>query len=480
MVDGLTGESPPGRHAVAETPTSRHLDAEMAWQNYLDEQDAPEVGDEGGRRLFRILFFFTLVTSVALWWFNTPGGSVSGTGAILTAGGRITGMVGGYLLLTQVLLMSRVGWLERWIGAHNLMTWHRELGGALLVLIVSHVVLVVVGYAQEQRASVTHESWTMLTTYQDMISALIATVILVAAAVVSIRAARRRMRYEVWYYLHLSTYLILLLGYGHQFATGEELMSGFGRWYWIGLYLFVVGCLFWGRIGHPIVINMRHRFRVAEVTEEGADMVSLYISGNRLDELRVRAGQYFRWRFLTKGRWWQAHPFSLSAAPNGQWLRLTVKRVGDHTSELPKVRPGTRVWAEGPSGVFTADRRVAPRALLIAAGSGIAPIRALLEDLPRGTAVIYRARTAEEIVFREELDWLARERDASVWYVLGSRDDPWPKHVLSPRGLRDLVPDVRRRDVYLCGPHGLIHSSIRTLRRMRVPRRQIHLDPFEF
>ncbi len=183
---------------------------------------------------------------------------------------------------------------------------------------------------------------------------------------------------------------------------------------------------------------------------------------------------------MTKGRWWQAHPFSLSAAPNGQWLRLTVKRVGDHTSELPKVRPGTRVWAEGPSGVFTADRRVAPRALLIAAGSGIAPIRALLEDLPRGTAVIYRARTAEEIVFREELDWLARERDASVWYVLGSRDDPWPKHVLSPRGLRDLVPDVRRRDVYLCGPHGLIHSSIRTLRRMRVPRRQIHLDPFEF
>src|SRR5262249_19241217 len=139
-----------------------------------------------------------------------------------------------------------------------------------------------------------------------------------------------------------------------------------------------------------------------------------------------------------------------------------------------------RVLAEGPCGVFTADRRVAPRALLIAAGSGIAPIRALLEDLPRGTAVIYRASTPDEIVFRQELDWLARERGASVWYVLGSRDDPWPRHVFSSRGLRDLVPDVRRRDVYLCGPHGLITHSLRLLRRMRVPRRQIHLDPFEF
>jgi predicted ferric reductase len=464
----------PGRHAADRRQ------AEMAWRNYLAEEDAPEVGDAGGRQLFRILFFFSLITSVALWWFNTPAGSVYGVGGILTAGGRITGLVGGYLLLTQVLLMSRVGWLERWIGAHNLMTWHRELGGSLLVLVVSHVVLTVVGYARAQHASVTHETWTMLTTYEDMISALIATVLLVAAALLAVRVLRRRMRYELWYYLHVTTYLILLLGYGHQFATGEELMGGYGRWYWAGLYFFVLGCLLWGRLIAPILLNLRHRFRVAEVAPEGADMVSLYISGQRLQDLQVRAGQYFRWRFLTRGRWWQAHPFSLSAAPNGQWLRLTVKLVGDHTSELPKVRPGTRVIAEGPSGVFTADRRVAPRALLIAAGSGIAPIRALLEDLPRGTAVIYRAGTAEEVVFRKELDWLARERGASVWYVLGSRNDPWPRHVLSPRGLRDLVPDVRHRDVYLCGPQGLIASSIRTLRRMHVPRRQIHLDPFEF
>jgi ferredoxin-NADP reductase len=154
------------------------------------------------------------------------------------------------------------------------------------------------------------------------------------------------------------------------------------------------------------------------------------------------------------------------------------------TSSSPSPRAPTaaafRVVAEGPSGAFAAGQRTRPRALLIAGGSGIAPIRALLEELPGGAVVIYRARSPEDLIFQEELDWLAHERDARVWYVFGSRDDPAPRRALSPRGLRALVPDVTRRDVYLCGPPGLVEAAQRTLRRLRVPRRQVHVDPFEF
>jgi ferredoxin-NADP reductase len=209
-------------------------------------------------------------------------------------------------------------------------------------------------------------------------------------------------------------------------------------------------------------------------------MVSIYIGGRNLDRLKARAGQYFRWRFMARGCWWQAHPFSLSAAPNHEWLRLTVKVVGDHTEELQYLDRGTPVFAEGPSGVFTADRSVKRRALLIAGGSGIAPIRALLEDLPRGTIMLYRASTESDIVFRREIDMLAHERGAYVWYVTGGRDDPGPKHLFTPRGLRQLIPDVTRRDVFLCGPSGLVQASLTTLRKLHVPKRQIHLDPFEF
>ena len=132
-------------------------------------------------------------------------------------------------------------------------------------------------------------------------------------------------------------------------------------------------------------------------------------------------------------------PFSLSAAGNGRWLRLTVKVVGRHTADLRDLTPGTRVWAEGPSGTFTAAHRTRERALLIAGGSGIAPLRAMLEELPPGAALIYRARTPADVLLHNELDWLAQARHTSVWYVVGSRDDPGPRQVMSPEGLRRLV-----------------------------------------
>jgi predicted ferric reductase len=434
-----------------------------------------------GRVLFVILFWFALATSIELWWLDSPARSLTTVPEMLIAAGRITGMIAGFILLAQVLLMSRVGWLERGMSSHALAVWHRELGGYLVVAVLAHMALITVGYAGDTHTSVLHTTWSLLTTAKDMISAFIATGILVAIGLLAIRSIRRVLPYEVWYYLHLTSYLVLLLSYGHQFADGQELMgNGFGRWYWISLYVFVLGCLAWGRVLAPVALNLRHRLRVVEVEPEGPDMVSIYIGGRRLTGLRARAGQYFRWRFLTRGCWWQAHPFSLSAAPNGQFLRLTVKVVGDHTRALQHLRPGVRAFAEGPSGAFTADRRIRPRALLIAGGSGIAPIRALLEELPPGAVVIYRARNEDELAFREELEWLAEERSAQVWYVLGGRDDPWPKQVFTQRGMRQLVPDVRRRDVYLCGPEGLVSTSVKTLRRMRVPRRQIHLDPFEF
>jgi predicted ferric reductase len=445
-----------------------------------ENQPETEGRGTGGKVLFVVLFWASLAVSLALWWLNTPAHSLATPGDVLVGAGRITGMIGGFVLLTQVLLMSRVGWLERWMGSHALLLWHRELGGYVVLTVLAHVGFIVVGYALGMHRSVVGTGWEIVTTYPAMISATIATGILVAIGVLAIRSVRRRMPYELWYYVHTTSYLILLLSYGHQFATGEELMGGFGRWYWIGLYVFVLACLAWGRVFGPIKLNLRHRLRITEVVSEAPGMISIYITGRRLHELRVKAGQYFRWRFLARRCWWQAHPFSLSAAPNGQWLRLTIKVVGDHTRDLSRLRRGVRVFAEGPSGVFTADRQRRSQALLIAGGSGIAPIRALLEELPSGAVVLYRARDEAELLFKEELEWLAAERGARVWYVLGRRDDPDVEAVFTPRGLRRLVPDVRHRDVYLCGPNGLVDTSVRTLRKMRVPRRQLHLDPFEF
>ncbi len=443
--------------------------------------EAPSDDGTGNGLLVLILFWSALLGSVALWWFDTPGGSLHGTGAVLTAAGRITGMAAGFTLIVQVLMMSRVAWLEAWVGAHDLLRWHRSMGAYVLIMVLVHIACVVVGYADTDRTSVLHEGWTILTTFDDIVSATVATGILVAIAFTAIRAVRRRLPYELWHFLHLATYLILLLAYGHQFADGQELSrGGVAHWYWAGLYALAVACLVWGRAVEPLWFNLRHRLRVVDVVPESGDMFSIYVGGRRLDALEARAGQFFRWRFLTGGCWWQSHPFSLSAAPNRRFLRLTVGAVGDHTRRLRRLRPGTRVLVAGPSGTFTADRRTQPGALLIAGGSGIAPIRALMEEMPRGTLVLYRASSAEDLVFRAELEALAWQRGMGIQYVLGSRHDSGPRRLFTPAGMRELVPDVTRRDVYLCGPPGLVAAAVKALHRLKVPKRQIHLDPFEF
>ncbi|MFI6329296.1 ferric reductase-like transmembrane domain-containing protein [Micromonospora chersina] len=434
----------------------------------------------GGRRALAAAFWLGLVAAVLPWWLTTPPGSLADTTDVLTAAGRITGLVAGYLLLVQVLMMSRLGVLERWLGGERISRAHRDVGATLLVAVLAHLALLVVGYARMEKNSILGQVGSLLTHYEDMVSAFVAAGIMVAVGVTAVRGVRRRLPYELWHHLHLTSYLALLLGYGHQFSNGAQLYEpGPVRTGWIAGYLLVVAALVWGRLIAPLRFNLRHRLRVADVVAESPDTISIYLTGHRLNQIDLLGGQYFRWRFLNPGCWWQSHPFSLSAAGNGRWLRLTVKVVGGHTAELRDLHPGTRVWAEGPSGTFTAAHRTRERALLIAGGSGIAPLRAMLEELPPGAALIYRARTPADVLLHNELDWLAQARRTSVWYVIGSRDDPGPRQVMSPEGLRRLVPDVTRRDVYLCGPGGLVDEAVRVLRRAGVPRRQIHLATFE-
>jgi len=379
-----------------------------------------------------------------------------------------------------VALRSRVGLLERFIGSEALGRWHRELGGALVVAILGHAALILVGYAALDDLPLLRELDVLMSEYQDMTSAVVAVGILVGIGLLAIRAVRTVMPYELWKFLHLSSYAVLLFSYGHQFANGQQLFRpGPARTYWIGLYVAVLACLAWGRVVGPLILNLGHGFRVAEVVPEGPDIVSIYLSGRRLRQTG-RAGQFFRWRFLARGVWTQAHPFSLSAAANGRWLRLTVKTVGRHTEALRGLPPGVRVWAQGPMGSFTAVRRTRGRALLIAGGIGIGPIRALLEELPLGASVIYRASTADDVVLRDELDRLAEQRQADVWYVIGSRYDPAPRALLTASGMLQIAPDVASRDVYLCGPHGFVKEARAALRRAGVPRRQLHDTLFEF
>ena len=417
----------------------------------------------------------------ALWWVDTPGRGLHTFADRLTAAGRITGLLGTYLVLVQIVLMARLPWLDRWIGTDRMATWHRSNGQYTIGMLVAHTALIIWGYAVQDRISLARETGRLIRSYPDVLAATVALGVLVAVGITSARIARRRLRYETWYFIHLYTYIAIALSFSHQLATGNEFITHpVNRALWVSLYLVSFGLLVVFRVAVPVRDAFRHRLRVASIQREGPDAVSVYVTGRHLERTQAEAGQFFRWRFLDRNSWWEAHPFSLSAAPNPEYLRITAKGVGDHSEALRHVQVGTRVMAEGPYGNLTAYRRTRRRVLLIAGGVGITPLRALLEALPAAPGhltLLYRASAERDLLFQTELDELARERQIEVRYLLGPRDkQPAP---LSAAQMKRHVPDLLERDIFLCGPPGMMDAATRSLRSLGVRRSQIHRERFE-
>ncbi|MER6670261.1 ferredoxin reductase family protein [Amycolatopsis japonica] len=396
---------------------------------------------------------------------------------VLISIGRLAGLYGALTMAFQLLLVARLPWLDRRLGMDRLTGWHRWTGFGLLWTLLAHFVFIVFGYAQVEDNGVVDEFVTMVTKLEGILRAVVAFALILLVGAVSARFARRRLAYETWHFIHLYTYAAVVLAFTHQIALGGSFASSPGaQGYWWAVWGVALGSVVAGRVVLPLARNLRHRLKVVAVVPESHDVVSVYISGKDLDKMPARAGQFFLWRFMTRDRWWQANPFSLSAAPDGRTLRLTAKAAGDGSASLRSLKVGTRVFAEGPYGAFTTMHQQKPDALLVAGGVGITPIRALLEEISGHVVVLYRVRDARDAVLLPELIGLARARGAAVRVLSGPSDQAGP--VLGAPNLRRLVPDIADRDVFVCGPSGMTSATLRSLRELRVPGSQVHAERF--
>jgi predicted ferric reductase len=419
--------------------------------------------------------------TVWLWWNDTD--TIHGLGDWLTNAGRVTGLLAGYGVVVLVALMARIPPLERGIGADKLARWHAHGGRYSVCVIAAHALLITWGYAVTAHTDVVTQTGSLLTSYPDVLMATIGGLLFIAVGVVSARAARRRMRYETWFYLHLYTYLAIALAFSHQFADGADFVDNRpARVLWSILCLSVAAAIVWYRFVVPVRQSLRHRLRVEAVYPEAPGVVSIVMTGDRLADLNAESGQFFRWRFLTRDLWWASNPYSLSAAPQRDRLRITVKDLGEHSAALSRLQPGTRVVAEGPYGAMTAGQRRKRKVLLVAGGIGITPLRALFESIPGApgdVTLLYRTSRVTDVVFRNELPAIAATRGARLHVITGSRAD-LGFDPLAPPVLAANIPDLRNHDVFVCGPDGMAHSVVAALRAAKVPRRQIHHESFEF
>lgn len=398
---------------------------------------------------------------------------------IITAS-RFFALTGSYLSIIGILLIARISWIENVLGHDRLVTWHRKAMPFALYFISLHVLLVILGYAGLDQMRIGSETWTMITTYPWMLPATLGFALLLIAGISSYRIYRNSISYETWWIIHLYTYLGVALSFMHQILTGAMFISHpLSRYYWIALYSMVVVAILYWRILIPLIRSIRHQLRVEKVVSEGPGVVSIYITGRDIYSLNAQGGQFFSWRFLQKELWFQSHPYSLSASPTDDSLRITVKALGDSSSTLANLVPGTRVFVEGPYGIFKASSaRRGRQIVLIGGGVGITPLRAIMEEFPSNTKIdiLYRASSESELVLRKELDEIASKVGAKVHYLVGSRST----HTMSYEYLKEILPNFQDAEVFVCGPEGLVSAVKAATKRAGIPKNRFHDEAFAF
>jgi predicted ferric reductase len=406
---------------------------------------------------------------------------ISSLYSIIQTISRFAALIGTYFALLGILLVSRIPWVERGVGHDRLITWHRKLGPWSLYLIGFHVLLITVGYAGQFHVNLASELINILTTFNWMWAALAGFIFMTTAGVTSYKKARAKLSYEAWWTIHVSTYLAIALSFMHQILNGPMFISHpLNKAFWIFLYTAMVFCIVYWRIVLPTYRSFRHGLKVEKIVVEGPNMVSVIMRGRDLDKLSAQGGQFFGWRFIAKGHALASHPYSLSASPTAHYLRITVKDLGDHSRSMADLKPGTRVFMEGPYGAFTAGRASRKHVVLIGGGVGITPIRALMEEFRAGVQldVIFRASQADDLILREEMDYLASKSEGSirVHYLVGSRKI----HPMDSKTLKELVPRFADSDIYICGPAPLVEAVRQAAKDLGVSKNRFHDEAFAF
>jgi predicted ferric reductase len=439
--------------------------------------------------LLETLVYFSVALVLALFFADGGATYFLKPAEIVTGLGIVTGLIGSDLMLIMILLAARIPVIDRTFGHDKALAVHRKLGKPVLYLILAHMLLLLIGYGIVQGLNPIAEAVDMIVNQQDMSIAFISMGLLILVVVTSLVIVRKKLSYEFWYVVHLLSYAAIVLALPHQFTQGSMFAEGtWARWYWMALYVGALASITAFRVIIPVAKSLRHDVRVSEVVVEAPGVVSITMSGRNLDALRAQGGQFFSWRFWNAAMWWDAHPYSLSAHPDGRSLRITVRDLGSGSARLLQLKPGTRVSFEGPYGLFTDQARTTNKAVFVGAGIGITPIRALLEASqlgPMEATVILRGSDATDVYLWQETYDLCVEKSASLRVLVGHRPagvNTWLSAEAYARGdtLLTLAPSLRDSDLYICGPTPWTELVIRDAQRLGLADHQIHAERFDF
>ncbi|MBF6210727.1 ferric reductase-like transmembrane domain-containing protein [Nocardia puris] len=428
-------------------------------------------------------FGLYLVVAVVPLVFAVAGGAPEGRG-FLTEFSVALGFVGMSMMGLQFALVARFQAVAAPFGEDALVQFHRQVSYVALAFILAHPVLLQVAGT---------DIVALLNLAQAPPRARFAvasTVLLLIVIGTSIWRKRLRLRYETWQVLHggLSV-LVVAFALAHMLLVGYYLDDLWKKLLWVAMTVALVGLLAWVRVVKPIVLRLRCPWEVAEVTAERGDAHTLTLKPVGHGGFRFQPGQ-FGWLVVDRSPFSvTAHPFSFSSsAERRDAVQMTIKSLGDFTSTVGEIAPGTRAFVDGPHGVFSPDRNEGAGFVLIAGGVGITPMTSILRTMAdrgdrRPCLLFYANRSPADATLDDEIRALEERVDVTVVRVLEHPPEGWT----GERGFLDramlarhLPPGSERMQYFLCGPGPMVTAVEDALAALGIPAERVHTERFDF
>jgi 3-phenylpropionate/trans-cinnamate dioxygenase ferredoxin reductase subunit len=392
------------------------------------------------------------------------------------------GFVGLAMIGMQFAITARFRRVEAPYGLDIVLLFHRQISLLAVGLILVHPVILF-AVQPDARAMILSP----LSAPARAWFAVIALTALMALVVLSLWRKRFRQSYEGWRVTHgVLAVAAAAFALAHVVGVAHYTAQPWKQLLWSGAELAVVGLLVYTRVVKPFRLGY-YPYRVQAVRPERGGACTLELLPDGHAGIRFEPGQ-FAW--IKVGHTpFSAHenPFSFSgSAARPGVLEFTIKPCGDFTRSAKDIQPGTRVYVDGPYGVFTAHHQPARAYAYVAGGIGITPIMSILRTHAdrgdtRSHLLIDANSSYDSITFREELEALEKRLSLKVVHVL-ERVEPG---IAAEQGFvtaeildRYLPTDRNAGEVFVCGPPRMLEAVGRALVKAGVAPDNIHTELF--
>jgi predicted ferric reductase len=352
-----------------------------------------------------ILIWTVLCTTVGLFILSKPDLAFTAPDSLLLTFSQLFALTGIALLSFSFLLSSRLSFLENLFGGlDNIYRLHHLLGVSAFILLINHPLLMAIDALPNSKIALIYFLPSLDLSYLLGITALYTMIILISATLFI------RLPYHLWKATHEYMGLVILLGFFHSLLIASDVSRYLPLKIWIliisslGLLAYIYRRFLYekfGPVSNHIVSSVRNLGQITEI-----------LLSPREKSLVYRPGQFAFLSFPEKKGFRETHPFSFSSPSEAKEIRFSIKNLGDYTSKIHSLTPGTFVRLMGPYGQFFDKFAGSEVTVCIAGGIGITPFLSLFgsksEITGKKVYLFYSVKTPADAYYSHELSDLSR------------------------------------------------------------------------